>query len=117
VAVLVLLVGLCWMGLRAAEQAPDRFGTLVGVGLVAWIASETFINVGAVVGLLPVTGIPLPFISFGGSSLVITMAAAGILVNIARQGAVAGPSAIQHRSGGTRRQVAHVRVAVGSAAR
>lgn len=117
VAVLVLLVGLCWMGLRAAEQAPDRFGTLVGVGLVAWIASETFINVGAVVGLLPVTGIPLPFISFGGSSLVITMAAAGILVNIARQGAVAGPSAISHRSGGTRRQVAHVRVAVGSAAR
>ena len=52
--------------------------------LVAWVASETLINVGAVVGVLPVTGIPLPFISFGGSSLVITMAAAGILINIAR---------------------------------
>jgi hypothetical protein len=49
------------------------------------VAAETVINIGAVVGLLPVTGIPLPFISFGGSSLVITMAAAGILINIARQ--------------------------------
>jgi cell division protein FtsW len=117
VAVLGLLIALCWMGLRAAEQAPDRFGTLVGIGLVAWIASETFINVGAVVGLLPVTGIPLPFISFGGSSLVITMAAAGILVNIARQGAAAGVPALQHRSDNPRRRVAHVRVAVGSAGR
>ena len=54
------------------------------MALVAWISAETVINVGAVIGVLPVTGIPLPFISFGGSSLVITMAAAGILVNIAR---------------------------------
>jgi cell division protein FtsW (lipid II flippase) len=52
---------------------------------VAWLASETLINIGAVVGVLPVTGIPLPFISYGGSSLVITMVAAGILINIARQ--------------------------------
>jgi cell division protein FtsW len=52
---------------------------------VAWLAAETLINIGAVVGVLPVTGIPLPFISYGGSSLVITMVAAGILVNIARQ--------------------------------
>jgi len=49
------------------------------------LASETLINIGAVVGLLPVTGIPLPFISYGGSSLVITMVAAGVLINIARQ--------------------------------
>ncbi len=67
-------------------QAPDRFGALLALGLVAWVAAETLINVGAVVGVLPVTGIPLPFISFGGSSLVITMAAAGILINVARQG-------------------------------
>jgi len=50
------------------------------------VGAETLINVGAVVGVLPVTGIPLPFISFGGSSLVITMVAAGILINVARQG-------------------------------
>ncbi len=84
--VLTLLGGFIWLGIRAAMQAPDRFGALLALGLVAWVASETLINVGAVVGVLPVTGIPLPFISFGGSSLVITMAAAGILINVARQG-------------------------------
>ncbi|MGO9458252.1 MAG: putative lipid II flippase FtsW [Acidimicrobiales bacterium] len=83
--VLGLLFAFVWFGLRAAARAPDRFGGLLGVGLVAWIAAETLINVGAVVGLLPVTGIPLPFISYGGSSLVLTLLAAGILVSIARQ--------------------------------
>ncbi|HTU37771.1 MAG TPA: putative lipid II flippase FtsW [Acidimicrobiales bacterium] len=90
-AVLALLGGFIWLGIRAATQAPDRFGALLALGLVAWVAAETLINVGAVVGVLPVTGIPLPFISFGGSSLVITMAAAGILVNVARQGERGGP--------------------------
>jgi len=93
--VLLLLGAFVWLGLRTAMRAPDRFGGLLALGLVAWVASETLINVGAVVGVLPVTGIPLPFISFGGSSLVITMVAAGILINIARQevpqGALAGP--------------------------
>jgi cell division protein FtsW len=73
-----------------------------------------------VIGLLPVTGIPLPFISFGGSSLVITMAAAGILVNMARQGALVGVPALEHRStrAGARRRATHgARVAVGSAGR
>jgi cell division protein FtsW len=84
--VLALLAGFMWLGIRAAVQSADRFGALVSLGLVAWVGAETLINVGAVVGVLPVTGIPLPFISFGGSSLVITMAAAGILINVARQG-------------------------------
>lgn len=82
--VLALLGALCWFGLRAAQHAPDRFGNLLGVALVTWIGVETLINVGAVIGLLPVTGIPLPFISYGGSSLVVTMAAAGVVVSIAR---------------------------------
>ncbi len=84
--VLFLLGSFMWLGIRAAVQSPDRFGALLSLGLVAWVGAETLINVGAVVGVLPVTGIPLPFISFGGSSLVITMAAAGILINVARQG-------------------------------
>ncbi len=88
--VLALLGGFMWLGIRTATQSPDRFGALLALGLVAWLGSETVINVGAVIGLLPVTGIPLPFISFGGSSLVITMAAAGLLVNIARQGEAHG---------------------------
>jgi cell division protein FtsW len=83
--VLLLLGAFVWFGIRAATRSPARFGGLLAVGLVAWLASETLINVGAVVGVLPVTGIPLPFISYGGSSLVITMVAAGILINIARQ--------------------------------
>lgn len=85
VCVLGLLGAVCWFGLRAATRAPDRFGGLLGVALVCWIGVETLINVGAVIGLLPVTGIPLPFVSYGGSSLVVTMAGAGILVSIARQ--------------------------------
>ncbi|HWF16715.1 MAG TPA: putative lipid II flippase FtsW [Acidimicrobiales bacterium] len=84
--VLALLGAFVWLGIRAATGSVDRFGGLLALGLVAWVAAETLINVGAVVGVLPVTGIPLPFISFGGSSLVITMAAAGVLVNVARQG-------------------------------
>jgi cell division protein FtsW len=91
VAVLLLLGAFVWFGIRAATQSVDRFGGLLAIGLVAWVASETLINIGAVIGVLPVTGIPLPFISFGGSSLVITMAAAGILINIARHEKVVRP--------------------------
>ena len=81
--VLGLFVALAWYGLRAADRAPDRFGGLLAVAATCWITSQAIINIGSVIGLLPVTGIPLPFISFGGSSLVITLVAAGILVNVA----------------------------------
>jgi cell division protein FtsW len=93
--VLLLLASFLWLGIRAATRAPDRFGGLLALGLVAWVAAETLINVGAVVGVLPVTGIPLPFISFGGSSLVITLAAAGVLINVARQGESAPSPALR----------------------
>ena len=75
------------LGLRVATHAPDRFSQLSAVGISAWLATETIVNVGAVTGVLPVTGIPLPFISFGGTSLVIDMAAVGVLVGIARRSA------------------------------
>ena len=94
VVLLGLFFALAWYGLRAAMRAPDRFGSLLAVGITCWVVSQAVINIGAVIGLLPVTGIPLPFISYGGSSLIITMAAVGILVNIARQeriGPVAAP--------------------------
>ena len=81
--VLGLFGVLAWYGLRAAVRAPDRFGALLAVAATSWITSQAVINIGAVIGVLPVTGIPLPFISFGGSSLVITLVAAGILVNVA----------------------------------
>ncbi|MGO8873318.1 MAG: putative lipid II flippase FtsW [Acidimicrobiales bacterium] len=84
IVLLCLFFALAWFGLRAATRAPDRFGSLMAVGITTWITSQAIINVGAVIGVLPVTGIPLPFVSFGGSSLIINMAAMGILLNIAR---------------------------------
>ena len=94
--ILVLFFALAWYGYRAAGRAPDRFGSLVAVGITTWITSQAIINMGAVIGVLPVTGIPLPFISFGGSSLVITLAAMGIRLNIAMQER-SGPRAASQR--------------------
>jgi cell division protein FtsW len=84
--VLLLFVGVAFLGVRTAVHAPDRFGMLLAAGVTAWVAGQAFINIGAVIGMLPVTGVPLPFVSFGGSSLVILMAAVGVLLNVARQG-------------------------------
>jgi cell division protein FtsW len=84
--VIGLFLAFAVLGVRIAVRAPDRFGTLVAAGITTWVVGQALVNIGAVVGVLPVTGVPLPFISFGGSSLVITMAAVGILLNVARQG-------------------------------
>jgi cell division protein FtsW len=81
-----LFLLLAYLGVRAALRAPDRFGTILAGGITAWIVGQAVINIGAVVGLLPVSGIPLPFVSFGGTALVFTMIAAGLLGNVARQG-------------------------------
>lgn len=85
IAVLVLVAFLAYLGVRITLRAPDRFGLLLGAGITTWIVTQAIVNIGACIGLLPITGVPLPFISAGGSSLVVTMAAAGILANIARQ--------------------------------
>lgn len=85
----VLLVGVFVaigvLGVSVALRAPDRFSTLMAAGITAWICLQAFVNLGAAVGLLPITGMPLPFVSSGGSSLIVTMLAFGILCNIARQ--------------------------------
>jgi cell division protein FtsW len=83
--VLALFAGFGLVGFRVARRAPDMFGMLLAAGITAWIVGQAAINLGAVVGLLPVSGITLPFLSAGGSSLVITMLGAGILANIARR--------------------------------
>jgi cell division protein FtsW len=80
-----LFVTFALVGVRVACRAPSRFAALVSAGITAWLVGQAMINIGAVVGLLPVTGVPLPFVSFGGSSLVIAMFGAGLLANIARQ--------------------------------
>jgi len=73
-----------WRGMRAALRAPDRFGMLLGIGIVVGIVAQALLNMSVVLALLPTKGIPLPFISYGGSSLVPTLASVGILLNISQ---------------------------------
>lgn len=84
-AVLIFLfIFLASRGLRIAKKAPDKFSQLVSVGIVSWIIFQAFVNMAAISGLMPLTGIPLPFISYGGTSLIFLMAASGILLNISK---------------------------------
>lgn len=82
--VIALFVILIWRGLMVAVNAPDTFASLLALGLVAIIGFQAFINLGVVTGLLPITGITLPFVSYGGTSLIVSMASVGILLNISR---------------------------------
>lgn len=84
-AVLGLFLVLIYAGVRIARRAPDTYGRLLAGTITTWIGGQALINMGAVTGLLPITGIPLPFVSFGGSSLVFTLAAVGLLLSIARR--------------------------------
>jgi cell division protein FtsW len=84
VTVILLFLAIGVLGIATAAHAPDRFGTLVAIGITAWILVQAFMNIGVALALLPVTGVPLPFLSSGGSSLVVTLASFGILLNIAR---------------------------------
>jgi cell division protein FtsW len=85
----VLVVGLFGalgvLGFRTALRSEDRFGMLLATGITTWFMVQAFINIGAVTGMMPITGVPLPFISAGGSSLLINLAATGLLLNIARR--------------------------------
>ncbi|HSO29461.1 MAG TPA: putative lipid II flippase FtsW [Candidatus Sulfomarinibacteraceae bacterium] len=83
--IVLLFLVLAYAGIRTALRAPDTFGGLLAVGITAWLCVQAFINIGVVVALLPVTGITLPFISAGGTSLIISFAAAGILLSISRE--------------------------------
>ncbi len=79
---LILFVSLFLRGIRIARNAPDRYGALVAWGVTLLITLQVVVNVGAIVGLLPLTGIPLPFISLGGTNIVVLLAGLGILLNI-----------------------------------
>jgi cell division protein FtsW len=71
-------------GAVVARRAPDRFGRLLTVGIVGWLSLQALVNVGGVTALLPITGVPLPFVSSGGSAMLVNLAAVGVLINIAR---------------------------------
>jgi len=82
--VILLFIALLFAGMRIALTCPDRFGCLLAAGITSMICVQAFINMGVVIGILPTTGLPLPFFSAGGTSLSITMAAVGILLSISR---------------------------------
>jgi len=80
---------LIWRGLRIGLRAPDPFGRYLALGLSLMLATQTLVNLGVVTGALPTKGLPLPFISFGGSALLMTMFSAGVLLNISQHAGTA----------------------------
>jgi cell division protein FtsW len=84
---LLCFLVITWRGLRAALRAPDSFGAFLAIGLTTMVAVQALVNISVVLGLMPTKGIPLPFISFGGSSLLISLLAMGILLNVSQHAA------------------------------
>jgi len=80
-----LFLVFAWRGFKIAKESKDKFCQLVALGITVWIISQTFVNIGAMIGMLPLTGVPLPFISYGGSALVAELAGLGILLNISKK--------------------------------
>ena len=83
-SILLLFVAFAYAGVRVAQRAPDPFGRYLAGGVTVWIVVQALVNIGAVVGVLPITGVPLPLVSFGGSSMLVLLAATGMLLNVAR---------------------------------
>jgi cell division protein FtsW len=88
--ILTLFGVFLWRGLRASTRAPDLFGFYLGLGITMTVCAQAFINMSVVLGIVPNKGIPLPFLSYGGSSFVVMLAAVGILLNVSQQGESSG---------------------------
>lgn len=103
-AVVVVFGLLLWRGTRAALMAPDRFGTLLGIGLITGIIAQALFNISVVISILPAKGIPLPFISYGGSSVLVTLIGVGILLSISRYSGAAAKKEPVSETGSYRRR-------------
>jgi rod shape determining protein RodA len=90
-ALIGLLGVVMWRGLRIAKRSTDLFGRLVACGVVSWFAFQSFVNIGMTLGIMPVTGLPLPFVSYGGSSMFANLIAVGLLQNVHRGASATGP--------------------------
>ncbi len=95
-AVVIAFGLLLWRGTRAALLAPDRFGMLLGIGIITGIIVQALFNISVVISILPAKGIPLPFISYGGSSIVVTLFAVGVLLNISQYAGVAAKADVEN---------------------
>lgn len=109
-AVVITFGLLLWRGTRAALLAPDRFGMLLGIGIITGIIVQALFNISVVISILPAKGIPLPFISYGGSSIIVTLFAVGILLNISQYAGFASTeqteSSVPRKKKGSLRKVA-----------
>jgi cell division protein FtsW len=85
VFLITLVILICWRGLRIGTRAPDQFGQFLVAGIIVWIGWQTFLNIGGIIGALPLTGVPLPLVSHGGSAYMMTLAGLGIVVSVSRQ--------------------------------
>lgn len=106
--VIAAFLAIALRGLRTARRAPDTYGALLATGIVVWISGQAFVNIAVVLALLPVTGVPLPLVSQGGSSLIVLMAAIGLLLSVSRETMDLGQAGGDHaranrgwRNGGT----------------
>lgn len=81
---IILFLLLFWRMIKIASKTPEMFGSLVATGIAVWIVGQFFVNVGAMIGLMPLTGLPLPFVSYGGTAMMSLLAAMGIVVNISK---------------------------------
>ena len=82
--IIILFFALIMTGIKIAREAPDKFSQVLAVGIISWISFQTILNIGSVVGLTPLTGVPLPFFSYGGSALTMLLISTGILLNISK---------------------------------
>ncbi|HEV8229879.1 MAG TPA: putative lipid II flippase FtsW, partial [Candidatus Limnocylindria bacterium] len=96
-AVIVLFLVIAYRGVRIALRAPDAMGALIATGVTTWIVFQAWVNMSVVASLVPMTGITLPFISYGGSSLCVSLIAVGILLNVGQQGGGFAPAGPQSR--------------------
>lgn len=100
---IMLFLVVAWRGYRVARSAPDGFAQLLATGVTTWIIFQSMLNIGAVCGSIPFTGVPLPFVSYGGSSLVITLAGVGLLLNISKYASAPVPAEPRSPSPGAAR--------------
>jgi len=85
VGLIALIAAIFFRGLKIARQA-DPFGRLVAIGAVSWLAAQSFLNIGAMIGIVPLTGVPLPLISYGGTAMAVTLWMLGIVLSVSRGG-------------------------------
>ena len=83
-ALVAILVGIAYRGFLLAQAIKDDFGKFLVTGILIWILAQSFLNIGAMVSILPLTGVPLPFVSHGGTALMIVMAGVGIMINVSK---------------------------------